>query len=222
MLIKIITGCLLHWCTTTTTTTAIATTTETVTGRDTYNHTKTPTSCFRLKGLAPPAHPPATQSAGPSPCQPSQSLPAPHPLKPLRTHSWVWEETCRRPSLRVIHTCMYSHTYTTLQMRVDWPTLVLESRSLHRGSVLSPGPRRNLRNDLLVAADSITNTMSSLVKELNSGDTIISLFLSFESILLKVYFAHSCNILTLCCLPQRLEVRQRATWNSSPLPLPIF
>uniref|UniRef100_A0A665WYJ5 Dystrobrevin n=1 Tax=Echeneis naucrates TaxID=173247 RepID=A0A665WYJ5_ECHNA len=31
------------------------------------------------------------------------------------------------------------------------------------------GPRRNLRNDLLIAADSITNTMSSLVKELNSG-----------------------------------------------------
>ncbi|XP_072558583.1 dystrobrevin, beta a isoform X3 [Paramormyrops kingsleyae] len=30
------------------------------------------------------------------------------------------------------------------------------------------GPRRNLRNDLLVAADSITNTMSSLVKELHS------------------------------------------------------
>uniref|UniRef100_A0A8C6SF28 Dystrobrevin, alpha n=1 Tax=Neogobius melanostomus TaxID=47308 RepID=A0A8C6SF28_9GOBI len=31
------------------------------------------------------------------------------------------------------------------------------------------GPRRNLRTDLLIAADSITNTMSSLVKELNSG-----------------------------------------------------
>ncbi|XP_029452139.1 LOW QUALITY PROTEIN: dystrobrevin beta [Rhinatrema bivittatum] len=30
------------------------------------------------------------------------------------------------------------------------------------------GTRRNLRNDLLVAADSITNTMSSLVKELHS------------------------------------------------------
>ncbi|XP_075877663.1 dystrobrevin alpha isoform X5 [Nelusetta ayraudi] len=30
------------------------------------------------------------------------------------------------------------------------------------------GPRRNLRNDLLIAADSITSTMSSLVKELNS------------------------------------------------------
>uniref|UniRef100_A0A4W5K2K4 Dystrobrevin, alpha n=1 Tax=Hucho hucho TaxID=62062 RepID=A0A4W5K2K4_9TELE len=40
------------------------------------------------------------------------------------------------------------------------------------------GPRRNLRNDLLVAADSITNTMSSLVKELNSGDSIVSLFQS--------------------------------------------
>nr|XP_054330800.1 dystrobrevin beta isoform X9 [Pongo pygmaeus] len=33
------------------------------------------------------------------------------------------------------------------------------------------GTRRNLRNDLLVAADSITNTMSSLVKELHSGET---------------------------------------------------
>ncbi|OXB53951.1 hypothetical protein ASZ78_004335 [Callipepla squamata] len=30
------------------------------------------------------------------------------------------------------------------------------------------GTRRNLHNDLLVAADSITNTMSSLVKELHS------------------------------------------------------
>uniref|UniRef100_A0A8C2BIH2 Dystrobrevin n=1 Tax=Cyprinus carpio TaxID=7962 RepID=A0A8C2BIH2_CYPCA len=33
----------------------------------------------------------------------------------------------------------------------------------------SQGVPRNLRNDLLVAADSITNTMSSLVKELHSG-----------------------------------------------------
>ncbi|XP_036191044.1 dystrobrevin beta isoform X2 [Myotis myotis] len=32
------------------------------------------------------------------------------------------------------------------------------------------GTRRNLRNDLLVAADSITNTMSSLVKELQAGE----------------------------------------------------
>lgn len=34
----------------------------------------------------------------------------------------------------------------------------------------SQGTRRNLRNDLLVAADSITNTMSSLVKELHSAE----------------------------------------------------
>uniref|UniRef100_A0A673Y8F8 Dystrobrevin n=2 Tax=Salmo trutta TaxID=8032 RepID=A0A673Y8F8_SALTR len=34
---------------------------------------------------------------------------------------------------------------------------------------LAQGVPRNLRNDLLVAADSITNTMSSLVKELHSG-----------------------------------------------------
>lgn len=36
--------------------------------------------------------------------------------------------------------------------------------------VFFKGPRRNLRNDLLIAADSITSTMSSLVKELNSGN----------------------------------------------------
>ncbi|KAM9355575.1 dystrobrevin, beta a isoform 2-T7 [Pholidichthys leucotaenia] len=34
----------------------------------------------------------------------------------------------------------------------------------------SQAPRRNLRNDLLVAADSITNTVSSLVKELHSDE----------------------------------------------------
>uniref|UniRef100_A0A3B3CSN6 Dystrobrevin n=1 Tax=Oryzias melastigma TaxID=30732 RepID=A0A3B3CSN6_ORYME len=37
------------------------------------------------------------------------------------------------------------------------------------------GPRRNLRNDLLVAADSITNTVSSLVKELHSGESPIDI-----------------------------------------------
>lgn len=36
------------------------------------------------------------------------------------------------------------------------------------------GSRRNLRNDLLVAADSITSTMSSLVKELHSGKRSIA------------------------------------------------
>ncbi|XP_056342408.1 dystrobrevin beta isoform X3 [Oenanthe melanoleuca] len=33
-----------------------------------------------------------------------------------------------------------------------------------------PGPRRSLRNELLVAADSITSTVSSLVKELHSAE----------------------------------------------------
>uniref|UniRef100_A0A3Q3FQU7 Dystrobrevin n=1 Tax=Labrus bergylta TaxID=56723 RepID=A0A3Q3FQU7_9LABR len=36
------------------------------------------------------------------------------------------------------------------------------------------GPRRNLRNDLLVAADSITNTVSSLVKELHSEERLLN------------------------------------------------
>lgn len=40
----------------------------------------------------------------------------------------------------------------------------------HNVVCVSKGPRRNLRNDLLIAADSITSTMSSLVKELNSGN----------------------------------------------------
>ncbi|XP_046729716.1 dystrobrevin beta-like isoform X2 [Silurus meridionalis] len=35
------------------------------------------------------------------------------------------------------------------------------------------GARRNLRNDLLVAADSITNTMSSLVKELHTDEDVM-------------------------------------------------
>uniref|UniRef100_A0A8C1JCT9 Dystrobrevin, beta b n=1 Tax=Cyprinus carpio TaxID=7962 RepID=A0A8C1JCT9_CYPCA len=42
----------------------------------------------------------------------------------------------------------------------------------------SQGVPRNLRNDLLVAADSITNTMSSLVKELHSGTFVNSLLSS--------------------------------------------
>uniref|UniRef100_A0A8C1AGC0 Dystrobrevin n=1 Tax=Cyprinus carpio carpio TaxID=630221 RepID=A0A8C1AGC0_CYPCA len=51
------------------------------------------------------------------------------------------------------------------------------------------GPRRNLRNDLLVAADSITNTMSSLVKELNSGTIMIEMVGEFQ------IFGHSSAII---------------------------
>ncbi|KAF6087868.1 dystrobrevin alpha [Phyllostomus discolor] len=84
----------------------------------------------RPRGQALLAPPPATPSAGPSPCPCGPPLPAPPRLTRLRTRSQGSGEMYRR--------------------------------RLHRGS------RRNLRNDLLVAADSITNTMSSLVKELNS------------------------------------------------------
>lgn len=45
----------------------------------------------------------------------------------------------------------------------------LNRKRCDNAPVFPPGVPRNLRNDLLVAADSITNTMSSLVKELHSG-----------------------------------------------------
>lgn len=65
----------------------------------------------------------------------------------------------RRPSLRVSQSHPPSRRRTDADVKplfVFFPCLL-------------KGPRRNLRNDLLIAADSITNTMSSLVKELNSG-----------------------------------------------------
>ena len=42
-------------------------------------------------------------------------------------------------------------------------------RQAFQGPSLSAAHTRSLRNDLLVAADSVTSAMSSLVKELNSG-----------------------------------------------------
>lgn len=45
----------------------------------------------------------------------------------------------------------------------------VSSSSLNTSSGSLPSGNRSLRNDLLVAADSVTNAMSSLVKELNSG-----------------------------------------------------
>ena len=36
---------------------------------------------------------------------------------------------------------------------------------------------RSLRNDLLVAADSVTNSMSTLVRELNSGMSLVMILL---------------------------------------------
>lgn len=53
-------------------------------------------------------------------------------------------------------------------------TWVKEQLRFLKVFLFTEGSRRNLRNDLLVAADSITNTMSSLVKELNSGESLVS------------------------------------------------
>lgn len=46
-------------------------------------------------------------------------------------------------------------------------TMFFEAGSNGNGTPGSVG--RSLRNDLLVAADSVTNAMSTLVRELNSG-----------------------------------------------------
>lgn len=70
------------------------------------------------------------------------------------------------------------------------------------------GPRRNLRNDLLIAADSITNTMSSLVKELNSGENK-----SIKSYYFALWvFIHTAAGIKSLFSPQRVEVRLRALW----------
>ncbi|EHB18920.1 Dystrobrevin beta [Heterocephalus glaber] len=63
------------------------------------------------------------------------------------------------------------------------------------------GTRRNLHNDLLVAADSITNTMSSLVKELHSG-SFVPTFIIF--LLLK-----NVCLITALCEVQLLVVENR-------------
>lgn len=116
---------------------------------------------FRLRVPAHHALHPATPSTGQFPHQSTRTLPARPRLTHLRTHSWAWEGMFRRPSLRVRrwHRSGLRHDEWKLYM------IIL----LFCFFVFIKGPRRNLRNDLLIAADSITNTMSSLVKELNSG-----------------------------------------------------
>jgi hypothetical protein len=52
--------------------------------------------------------------------------------------------------------------------------------SIHGDSKGHPNHQgRNLRNDLLHAADNVTNAMSSLVNELTSGKEMLSLFVFF-------------------------------------------
>lgn len=59
-----------------------------------------------------------------------------------------------------------------VRITADMKTVYTQYISTNQTFPFFEGPRRNLRNDLLIAADSITNTMSSLVKELNSGKKI--------------------------------------------------
>lgn len=119
---------------------------------------------FRLRVPARRALHPATPSTGQFPHQSTRILPARPRLTHLRTHSWAWAGTFRRPSLRVTQR-HYSGLSLLLEAAQD-PTLNCFCLFV---CLTAKGPRRNLRNDLLIAADSITNTMSSLVKELNSG-----------------------------------------------------
>uniref|UniRef100_H0XEB8 Dystrobrevin n=1 Tax=Otolemur garnettii TaxID=30611 RepID=H0XEB8_OTOGA len=83
-----------------------------------------------------------TQGAGSPRSSPSHTISRPIPM-PIRSAS-----TCSTPA----HTPQDSLTGVGGDVQ----------------EAFAQSSRRNLRNDLLVAADSITNTMSSLVKELNS------------------------------------------------------
>uniref|UniRef100_A0A671KJ62 Dystrobrevin n=1 Tax=Sinocyclocheilus anshuiensis TaxID=1608454 RepID=A0A671KJ62_9TELE len=69
------------------------------------------------------------------------------------------------------------------------------------------GSRRNFRNDLLVAADSITNTMSSLVKELNSGN------IEFIHILDYNYRMSHSLMFKLCLQPYLLGACLQCFWS---------
>ncbi|XP_077348759.1 dystrobrevin alpha isoform X2 [Lithobates pipiens] len=84
----------------------------------------------------------ATQGAGSPRSSPSHTISRPIPM-PIRSAS-----ACSTPT----HTPQDSLTGVGGDVQ----------------EAFAQGARRNLRNDLLVAADSITNTMSSLVKELKS------------------------------------------------------
>ncbi|XP_076000779.1 dystrobrevin alpha [Genypterus blacodes] len=69
-------------------------------------------------------------------------------------------------SSRQIPTPIYSDSAGTTPTHTPQDSLMGVGGDVQEA--FAQGPRRNLRNDLLIAADSITNTMSSLVKELHS------------------------------------------------------
>ncbi|XP_028970413.2 dystrobrevin, beta a isoform X4 [Esox lucius] len=96
------------------------------------------------------------RSAGPSPSH-----------TPLHTHTPSHTPTLTHtPSHTPTHTLTPSHT----------PTQTAQDSMAGVGGdvqqAFTQGPRRNLCNDLIVAADSITHTMSSLVKELHADEGV--------------------------------------------------
>lgn len=157
---------------------------------------------FRLRVPARRALHPATPSTGQFPHQSTRILPARPRLTHLRTHSWAWAGTFRRPSLRVTQR-HYSGLSLLLEAAQD-PTLNCFCLFV---CLTAKGPRRNLRNDLLIAADSITNTMSSLVKELNSGKDEWR----ENSSHIQTYYTLTVFIIFFFN-KQRVEVKRRALW----------
>uniref|UniRef100_A0A8C4RHU4 Dystrobrevin n=1 Tax=Erpetoichthys calabaricus TaxID=27687 RepID=A0A8C4RHU4_ERPCA len=83
------------------------------------------------------------------------------------------------------------------------------------------GSRRNLRNDLLVAADSITNTMSSLVKELHSGKNCHTVRLNFHVLSQITSQNNSKNILMTYQYLQNILLNKTSP-NISLCYVPIF
>lgn len=126
-------------------------------------------SCFSPSPEARLTPLPVTVRAAPCPCP--YAPPRPVPLQPTHRRT-AWQAsggTCWRPSLRVSLNRHPNKERKNTHERNAEPFkefLLLLLRS--------SGVPRNLRNDLLVAADSITNTMSSLVKELHSGWSSLS------------------------------------------------
>ncbi|PIO14473.1 hypothetical protein AB205_0140240, partial [Aquarana catesbeiana] len=76
---------------------------------------------------------------------------------------WIAAVTANLPPV-----CSQSHTAPPPPNPAPETEHIPALGSEEAGLCVMASARRNLRNDLLVAADSITNTMSSLVKELKS------------------------------------------------------
>uniref|UniRef100_A0A3P8ZQX7 Dystrobrevin n=1 Tax=Esox lucius TaxID=8010 RepID=A0A3P8ZQX7_ESOLU len=116
----------------------------------------------------------AAQAAGSAQSSPSRPITAPGRSAgpspshtPLHTHTPSHTPTLTHtPSHTPTHTLTPSHT----------PTQTAQDSMAGVGGdvqqAFTQGPRRNLCNDLIVAADSITHTMSSLVKELHADEGV--------------------------------------------------